>query len=146
MTSPSGGVSSAERLVGTADRWECVHFAPRSQRPDFVGLSQRGFFVAQIAGQELQSRKGLFSAVAREFRFPGYFGENWDALADCLGDLEWLDADRFVLIVDGARDLSEPLGRLIEVWLSAAQEWSADAKPFHLVVLADWNGAGSLDA
>ncbi|WP_446686701.1 barstar family protein [Pseudofulvimonas gallinarii] len=27
--------------------------------------------------------------MAAVFRFPEWFGDNWDALADCLADLSW---------------------------------------------------------
>jgi RNAse (barnase) inhibitor barstar len=38
----------------------------------------------------IQSRQALFDALAVGLRLPEYFGRNWDALHDCLGDLEWL--------------------------------------------------------
>ena len=141
MSGASGDVSGAERLLSTADRWECVHFADRARRAEFLALRARGFYVAELTESSLASAEALFAGVSGAFAFPGHFGENWDALSDCLRDLEWLEDDRFVLVVDGASRLTEPLGRLIEVWLSAAQEWSAEGKPFHLVVLRDGRAA-----
>lgn len=134
MTGVSGDVSAAERLVGSSGRWECVHFTASSRRADFLALRDRDFFVAEIQGAALASDGDLFAAVSTAFCFPSYFGGNWDALADCLGDLEWLDGDRFVLLVEAAGRLTGSLGRLIEVWLSAAQDGSAEGRAFHLVV------------
>jgi RNAse (barnase) inhibitor barstar len=76
-------------------------------------------------------------AFEAAFEFPDYFGRNWDAVADCLGDLGWLQARGFVLIIDdvGSCGVSQAFGRLLQIWLSAAQEWSAEGTPFHLVGL-----------
>jgi hypothetical protein len=125
------------RLIESADRWECVHFAARDELPVFEAFRDKGFHVATVSGAVLASELELFDALASAFAFPDYFGGNWDALVDCLGDLEWLDAAGYVLVVEdvGTGGLSEPLARLLQIWPSVAQEWSAEGKPFHLVGL-----------
>lgn len=44
-------------------------------------------FVARIDGNTVQDKQQLMKTLAAAFRFPAYFGENWDALADCLRSL-----------------------------------------------------------
>src|SRR5438093_1603242 len=39
-----------------------------------------------------------FGSIARALDFPDWFGGNWDALEDCLGDLSWRRGDGHVLI------------------------------------------------
>jgi RNAse (barnase) inhibitor barstar len=48
----------------------------------------------------IRDKQTLFADLARLFDFPDYFGKNWDALTDCLSDLNWLDPQpqRIVLI------------------------------------------------
>jgi RNAse (barnase) inhibitor barstar len=45
----------------------------------------------------LETKTDLFNFLAREFPLPDYFGHNWDALEECLGDLSWLD-DEIILL------------------------------------------------
>ena len=47
----------------------------------------------------IRSKEKLFSVYARRLSFPGYFGWNWDAFEECLGDRSWFDAARPVVIV-----------------------------------------------
>lgn len=127
------------RLIESSDRWECVHFVARDEMGTFEAYRTSGFHVASIPGAALSSDAKLFDALAASFEFPDYFGRNWDAVADCLGDLEWLDAKGFVLLIDDVSccGLSQPLVGLLQIWPSVAQEWSGDGKPFHLVGLLD---------
>jgi hypothetical protein len=62
-------------------------------------------------------------------KFPPYFGENWDALDECLADLEWLPADAYVLVVLNAaelldKDRPEARRTFWEVLEGAAREWA----------------------
>jgi len=52
---------------------------------------------AAVIDAGLDSKAKLLSHLARALSFPDYFGENWDALVDCLSDLEWIDAPEVVV-------------------------------------------------
>jgi hypothetical protein len=71
-------------------------------------------------------RQPVFEAFSRALAFPDWFGRNWDALEDCLTDLAWLEADGYVLLLEGeaASDM------LVDVLRSAAQFWAAHGTPF----------------
>ncbi len=51
-------------------------------------------------------KSGLLAAVSSAFRFPDWFGHNWDALADSLADLSWLPAAGYLLLVEGYATLA----------------------------------------
>jgi RNAse (barnase) inhibitor barstar len=56
----------------------------------------------------MRTVNSLFDEIAASFQFPWYFGENWDALDECLNDLAWLPARSYLLgIMDASQVLSE---------------------------------------
>lgn len=63
----------------------------------------------------------LFAALATALQFPDYFGQNWDAVADCLSD-----AGEVMLVVRdaGARWAQAPdeMRTLVDIWLDAAAQ------------------------
>jgi RNAse (barnase) inhibitor barstar len=120
-----------------SDKWECIHFWRRAQDGDIADLAGLGFFVASITDKALRSDDALFHALHQAFAFPDDVGHNWDALDELLADLEWCPSPGYVLVIEFGRSpkLTLTFGRLVEVWLTAAQDWSRRQTPFHLVCL-----------
>jgi len=75
-----------------------------------------------------------FGSIARALDFPDWFGGNWDALEDCLGDLSWRRGDGHVLIFARYPD-GDPRGILLDVLRSSAEYWRARGQPFFAVLL-----------
>ena|SRR5712692_8278564 len=76
----------------------------------------------------------IFESMARALEFPDWFGRNWDALEDLLGDLSWRKADGHVLVFRG-RPAGESLGILLEVLAATAEYWAGRGKPFFAVLV-----------
>lgn len=53
--------------------------------------------VRVIRGHKCTSYEALHNEIAAALQFPDYYGENWDALDECLGDLDWLPGDWYFL-------------------------------------------------
>lgn len=88
---------------------------------DFPEFSSRSCLTV-IMGLEPLSKKDFLALLARKLRFPSYFGGNWDALADCLGELAGRKKKRIRLIFP-ARPLKSPKEmKTFEAVLAAAQE------------------------
>jgi hypothetical protein len=75
--------------------------------------------------------------------FPDYFGHNWDALEECLADLDWLPAKGYVLLFTDAElilpDDEEEFATFLEVLNDAGEAWASGqaakrARPFHSVL------------
>lgn len=54
---------------------------------DAAGFDAPGATLAARVPAGVRSKRELLSLLARQLQFPGYFGQNWDALFDCLGEL-----------------------------------------------------------
>ncbi len=64
----------------------------------FVPADEPAAHVVRIAAGVRRQRQ-LLVQYDRVLTLPDYFGWNWDALEECLGDLSWLDPPRRVSIV-----------------------------------------------
>lgn len=49
-------------------------------------------------GSRMRSKAALLDELSAVLQFPLDFGANWDALADCLGDLGWLGGPALVVV------------------------------------------------
>lgn len=72
--------------------------------------------------------------IADVLRFPDWFGENLDALADCLGDLSWLPSEGYVLVLENTADWraqeSDTFDTVLEILNQTAQRWAENRVPF----------------
>jgi RNAse (barnase) inhibitor barstar len=83
---------------------------------------------------KFQEKDKLLRGIAAALDFPSWFGENWDALEDCLSDLSWRNAAGHVLVFEQAK-LGDDFGVLVDVLRSAAEYWAARGKPFFAVFI-----------
>ncbi|MBI4914047.1 MAG: barstar family protein [Acidobacteria bacterium] len=89
-----------------------------SLRPDLRLLT--------LDGSQARTSPRLFEALAQGLSFPPHFGHNWDALDECLHDLEWIPQSTLVLLVGHSEQLlvdeEEGLALLLGILASAAKE------------------------
>ncbi len=79
-------------------------------------------------------KDALLERLAPALGFPAWFGGNWDALEDCLGDLGWRAGDGHVFLFAGYADLpTDDLGVLLDVLAGSAAYWAERGKPFYAV-------------
>jgi RNAse (barnase) inhibitor barstar len=129
------------RLTKTS--WQCVHFVASSVEPPMGELAAAGMYLAKIDVEVVHNKDDLFEfeILAKALDFPAYFGRNWDALEECLRDLDWLPANGYVIWLTGSapfwRDNFSLAGTLTEVTLEVAQWWAERRIPFHLVFAGD---------
>lgn len=98
-----------------------------------VGLD---VFKLDLAGA--RGKSALLDRCAKALRFPAHFGKNWDALNDCLTDLDWLSGKGLVVIVTNANNFAEKYEEIfntaVDVLNQAAEYWRGQKKPFWVMV------------
>ena len=98
----------------------------RVVRADEVAEAAAGLLLARI---RFDGKEALLRNIAAALRFPDWFGHNWDALEDCLSDLQ---GNGYVLVFDQAKPGDE-FGVLVDVLRSSAEHWAGRGKPFFAV-------------
>jgi len=98
----------------------------RCVRVDFAACRDKGDVLARIGAA---------------FAFPRWFGGNWDALYDCLNDLEWLDARGHLLLLEHAGNLRdaapEDFVTLLDVLEESARAWQKRGVTFRVIIGLD---------
>ncbi|MFL5342762.1 MAG: barstar family protein [Gemmataceae bacterium] len=97
-------------LLLSASPWVQVVAADASEVADAAAALDHSPGVAArvVRGRKMRNAAVLFDEVAAALQFPPYFGENWDALDECLADLGWLRVDAVALVIlDAAKVLDQ---------------------------------------
>lgn len=85
------------------------------------------FAVARVDLAGCRAKADALARIGKALQFPGWFGANWDALADCLGDLSWLLAPGYLLLIENSSEWRvagrEDFDTLLAILNEAALEW-----------------------
>ena len=106
-----------------------VWFLPTHAEPRAVQKAAKaaGFAFFHIEGKNIARKEQLLNHFATAMGFPKEFGENWDALEDHLTDLEWVDAEGYVVYYDHIDALAQAhpdqLETLVEILRDAVASW-----------------------
>ena len=96
-------------------------------------IAQTGFALFEADLAAAQGKKRFLAAVAQAVKAPKWFGHNWDALADALGDLTWQLAPGYVLLLRGGETLGLSAADheiATEILAGTVSFWKAQGKPF----------------
>lgn len=92
-----------------------------------VAYNRDGAFITHLNG--VKSKDQLFMSLYRTLQLPTYFGFNWDALSECLGDFDWIKKKDIVLIHDELPELDdETLKLYLQVLNETIKEWRKSDK------------------
>jgi RNAse (barnase) inhibitor barstar len=126
-----------ERLLTPEQPWLHILIATHAETDlvlaGLAGLGKGKAVCRVVRGNKATTTSDLFDELSAALQFPIYFGENWDAVDECLTDLEWLPAEAYILVITESVHLlekttSDQLTLFISLLEGAAEEWS---RPVH---------------
>ena len=100
-----------------------------------------GVVVREFHGRNCHTKAGVLGEFARVLDFPAYYGKNWDALEECLTDLQWLPAPGYLFFITEAEELlpdqAEEYATLIAILEQSGKVWATEQDvrpeiPFHV--------------
>lgn len=98
------------------------NFLFMSKPPEFIDNLA---FVAHIP--KIGGRNQLFKELADKLWFPDYFGNNWNAVSDCIRDFMWIDQKDIVIVIvhDSFIEMSNyDFETYIEVLSEGVKHWT----------------------
>ena len=99
-------------------------------------------FVCSINGFRCITKNEALAEIGRAFNFPEYYGENLDALYDCLTDLSWLRYSKVFFVINNQEDFlksetPETRTDFLDLLNDVKDEWKnndeSDTKDFTLL-------------
>lgn len=132
-------------LQSTKAPWASLLVVKAGQKAESLIHVPAGYTLTIIKGAKCRTTAGLLTEFARALNFPDYFGHNWDALEECLADLEWLPAKGYVVLITEAAqvlpDDEDEYETFLEVLSDAGEAWGSGqadtgakrATPFHIL-------------
>jgi RNAse (barnase) inhibitor barstar len=117
-----------------------VFHLPITKAADIAAAARaNGFRAVRVDLADCDDKEAVLAALGTALEFPDWFGQNWDALADCLTDLSWCQAPGYVLVFSGSGNFAavapDDFDTLIEILSQASASWSELQVPFWAFVL-----------
>ncbi|HXX74990.1 MAG TPA: barstar family protein [Nitrospiraceae bacterium] len=152
MKSP---LSLSKHLQSTRAPWTSLLVLKPRDSVESLVKPPLGFVLKSIKGAKCKTPAALFTEFAKVMELPDYFGHNWDALEECLADLDWMPAKGYVLLLTDAEQIlpedEEDYATLLEVLSDAGEAWASGqagmgerpVTPFHVLFAVTERGKAS---
>ena len=99
---------------------------------DAVAQAGGALFEADLAA--VKGKGEFLAAIAQAIHAPGWFGANWDALADALGDILLQPSHAYVLLLHNGGEACglsvAEYGVAKEIFADTVAFWKLQGKPF----------------
>ena len=102
--------------------------APVTEIAKLAKKHNMAFF--HLEGQKIEKKLQFLNHAAVVMHFPVHFGNNWDAFEDCITDLEWIEAEGYVIYFDHTENFAQhhasELETVTELFQDAVEYWKKE--------------------
>jgi RNAse (barnase) inhibitor barstar len=99
---------------------------------------ERNLAFFHLNDKTIRTKDQFLEHCAKVCNFPEYYGTNWDALEDCLRDMEWVEARGFVILFEQFKAYVEnspdKFDETLDIFKDAADHWRDEGKLFAVFV------------
>ena len=127
-----------QTVLANADKAGVYHLPHADKKQVVEAATTNGFATFRVNLTKAEDKDQMLSTIARALKFPDTFGRNFDALADCLADMEWKPADGYLILLehcDGIHGKAEAdFANTLQIFEQAADDWREQDVPFWCLV------------
>ncbi len=93
-------------------------------------LKNKGYYIAYVDCEKCKEKQSFLQQVGLAFKFPVYYGQNLDALDECINDLSWINERNFLLVFLNsswflANETEESRKGIYEILIDARKQWAS---------------------
>lgn len=103
------------------------HLPHMDKQVVIAAANTKGFATFRVDLAKAGDKDRLLSEIGKALKFPNWYGHNFDALADCLTDMEWRPAEGYLVLLehcDGIHGKAEAdFVTTLQVFEQAANDW-----------------------
>ncbi len=146
ITPPAPDAVEMLRLPARAGIYSCNE---ESARALFHAGPNAGLNAYRIDLSLALDEPKLHHVLSRALHFPEWYGQNWDALADCLTDMSWNEADGYVVLLQRAEvfaNADKPgFATFLEILRDTVAFWRDQGQAFWVLFIGEFPALGKLE-
>jgi RNAse (barnase) inhibitor barstar len=97
--------------------------------------------VFYIDGRNITNKPDFLAKIAVTMNFPDYFGKNWDALQDCITDIDCCEDFQYLIVYDHWQNFANNNPKdwqiLNDIFLEAIAYWEERQVLFNVLLVMD---------
>jgi RNAse (barnase) inhibitor barstar len=119
--------SHLEAVLADPGKAGVYHMPNMDKAPVVAAGEANGYSCCRADLAKANDKDDMLAAIAQALHFPDWFGHNFDALADCLGDMSWLPAEGYLVMLehcDGIHSKAEAdFVTTLQIFQQVAEDW-----------------------